>query len=88
MFLWTWVPGIPSCSVTSGPSCKGVDHTRALTAGLGHSTLPPKLKVVLGPGNNQICGAVPPHVLSANGSSYTSRLQTCAWPLLQTSRSV
>ena len=57
---------------------KVMDPPRALTAVLGHSTLPPKLKLVLGPGNNQICGAVPPHVLNANGSGYTPKLQTCA----------
>lgn len=44
------------------------------------STLPPKLKLVLGPGNDQICGsAPPPQVLSANGTAFTPKLQTCTW---------
>ena len=71
-------PGTSSHGFTQGPSCKGAHPIQALTLRTSRSTLPSKLKLVLGPGNNQICCAVPPHVLSANGSSYTPRLQTCA----------
>ena len=69
-------PGLMTWHAESGPSSRlKVDMCTDLSC--ARSMLPSKLKLVLGPGNNQICGAIPPQVVSSNGTSFTSKLKTC-----------